>query len=134
MPRNTSGLRPPWKPGQSGNPGGRPKKRPITDEYFALADIEIPKEICRALRIKFVPGRTFSQANALRRFMDALKKGGYRDSREIREAIEGKSPMRLEISGPEKKEITIEVRFVNRIPLPEQSSKLPQSSTESSTK
>lgn len=23
--RNTSGLRPPWKKGQSGNPGGRPK-------------------------------------------------------------------------------------------------------------
>lgn len=23
--RNTAGLRPPWQPGESGNPGGRPK-------------------------------------------------------------------------------------------------------------
>jgi hypothetical protein len=28
---NVSNLRPAWKPGQSGNPGGRPKKNPITD-------------------------------------------------------------------------------------------------------
>src|SRR5215469_8878860 len=27
---NTAGLRPPWKPGQSGNPNGRPKKTYIT--------------------------------------------------------------------------------------------------------
>ena len=102
------GLKP-WKPGVSGNPGGKPKKRPITDEYFALADIEIPKEICKKLRIKFVPGRTFSQANALARFMDCLKRDGHRSSKEVREAMEGKAPQRVEISGPEKAEITIRV-------------------------
>lgn len=31
--RNTAGLRPPWKPGQSGNPSGRPKRQ---DAFRAL--------------------------------------------------------------------------------------------------
>lgn len=36
---NTSGLRPPWKKGQSGNPAGRPKKdREFTEECRTLAD------------------------------------------------------------------------------------------------
>lgn len=35
--RNTSGLRP-WKPGQSGNPNGRPKTKPATDELKAQLD------------------------------------------------------------------------------------------------
>lgn len=41
-PRNTSGLRPPWKKGQSGNPKGRPKnpfreaiEKAIPPEKFA---------------------------------------------------------------------------------------------------
>jgi len=115
MPRGThpnslAAIKPhSFRPGQSGNPGGRNKKRPITDEYFALADVEVPKEVCKALKIKYVPGRTFSQANALTRFMDALRKDGHLASKEIREAMEGKAPQRLGISGPERKEITIRV-------------------------
>lgn len=32
--RNTSGLKPPWPKGVSGNPGGRPAGRPISDELM----------------------------------------------------------------------------------------------------
>lgn len=50
-PKNTEGLTAPWKPGQSGNPGGRPKKRRtlaarcrrIVDEHVVdawLAEVE----------------------------------------------------------------------------------------------
>lgn len=28
-------LRPAWQPGQSGNPGGRPKRRPVTEAILA---------------------------------------------------------------------------------------------------
>ncbi len=40
-------LAEPWKPGQSGNPGGRPKSRAITD---ALQEIVKPAEIAAELR------------------------------------------------------------------------------------
>ena len=42
-------LRPPWKPGESGNPSGRPKRRPITDGYIAMARQKMPPEMCRQL-------------------------------------------------------------------------------------
>jgi len=102
---------PRFKPGESGNPGGKPKKRPITDEYFALANIEIPKPICKLLKIKYIPGRTFSQANALQRFMDMLRKdgSGHRSAKEVREAMEGKAPQRVEISGPDQTVITLRI-------------------------
>ena len=95
----------------TGNAGGRPKKRPITDEYFQLADQVVPEKIRKRLEkkweIKLEPGITFSKANALRRYLDAMESGGQTSSKEIREAIEGKAPERLEITGPERKEITI---------------------------
>lgn len=114
MAKNTSGLKPPWKPGETGNPGGRPKKRPITDEYAALANIEVPPQILK--RLKLPPGLTFAQANAVRRFVDALMKGGYQASKEIREAMEGKAPMRMEIVGTERKEVILRVTFESRNP------------------
>jgi hypothetical protein len=38
---NTENLKP-WKPGQSGNPGGRPKKKPITEELERLLAEQAP--------------------------------------------------------------------------------------------
>lgn len=35
---NTDNLRPPWKPGESGNPAGRPKGKSITDELRKLVE------------------------------------------------------------------------------------------------
>lgn len=100
----------PWKPGQSGNPGGRPKKRPITDEYLQMSEEPLPEVIRKQINEKFgkdfLPeGTTWAKANALRRYMDSLLEGGHMSSKEIREAIEGKSPQRIELSGPEGKEI-----------------------------
>ncbi|MHB1674257.1 MAG: DUF5681 domain-containing protein [Acidobacteriaceae bacterium] len=34
----------PWKPGQSGNPGRRPKKRPISEELERLLAEEAPND------------------------------------------------------------------------------------------
>ena len=41
----------PWQPGQSGNPGGRPKRKPITELYEQiLADPEAVEELRSAIR------------------------------------------------------------------------------------
>jgi hypothetical protein len=49
--RMLAGLRPPWKPGQSGNPGGRPKK--VLDPILrAFMERKVPKD---------KHGRTYAQ-------------------------------------------------------------------------
>jgi hypothetical protein len=53
-----SGTAPPregqWKPGQSGNPGGRPKWKPLTEALQALLDEEpaLARELMKATIIK----------------------------------------------------------------------------------
>jgi hypothetical protein len=57
------------------------------------------------------PGATLADVGTLRTHMDAIMEGGTRAAREIADRIEGKVPHRLEISGPERKEITIQVVY-----------------------
>lgn len=114
-PKSRANLKP-WKPGQSGNPKGINRKRPITDEYFARANEVIPDRLRLEINKKIgkdliPPGITWSQANSLRQFIEAVIRGETKAAKEIREAVEGKSPQRLEITGPEKKEITIRVIY-----------------------
>jgi hypothetical protein len=85
-----------FKPGQSGNPGGRPKKRPITERYALVADLPLPDAIRRQLKLE--PGATWGDAAALGTFRSAVK-GNWGASREIREALEGKSTQRVELTG-----------------------------------
>jgi uncharacterized protein DUF5681 len=82
-----------FKPGQSGNPGGRPKKRPISDRYAEMAERELLEED----RIKhgLPEGATWGDALASVRFKAALE-GKTDAAREIREAIEGKTGPRQE--------------------------------------
>jgi hypothetical protein len=35
-PAQQRGLRPPWKPGESGNPAGRPRRKPLTDALIRI--------------------------------------------------------------------------------------------------
>ncbi len=46
-----AGLRPPWPKGVSGNPGGRPKKKVITEAMEQLATEQVPREVLRRLRL-----------------------------------------------------------------------------------
>ncbi len=89
----------PFKPGQSGNPSGRPKRRPISDAYEAVADLPLPEEL-RA-KLKLPKGAKYRDAVALRQFQMAILKGNAPSAKEIREAIEGKATQRVELVGGE---------------------------------
>jgi hypothetical protein len=117
--KSLANLRAPWKPGESGNPLGINRKRPITDRYFERSESPLPEKLRRAINVGcgeevLGPDATWAQATALRRFMDALTEGGQPSSKEIREAIEGKAPQRFEITSPERKEVTIRVVYAEQ--------------------
>lgn len=118
MPRSKKSLenlRPPWKKGDpSPNPGGRPKKRPVTDEHFEVTMSEISevlrKKVNKKLGMNLLKkGITHAHAMALRQHVEAILFGVTQACKEIRESIEGKAPQRMEITGPERKEITIRI-------------------------
>lgn len=91
-------LRPPWKPGESGNPSGRPKRVYISEIYADLLVTPLPEEIRR--KLKRSEGITFAEALALSVLENAVS-GSLAAVREVREATEGKTSERSkEISGP----------------------------------
>jgi hypothetical protein len=52
MPRNPPPEHSRWKPGQSGNPNGRPKRKPVSDEIAALlsdADGQAAKALAKVI-------------------------------------------------------------------------------------
>jgi hypothetical protein len=91
-------LRPPWKPGQSGNPSGRPRKRPISDRYAAFAEMPLSEKQCRELG--FAPGTTYGDA-VTKNLYDSAINGKCAAAREIREGIEGRAAERREATAPE---------------------------------
>ena len=103
-PRNLK----PFPRGVSGNPGGRPKKLPITDRLREICETPLPEDRCRKEGLK--PGSTWGELIALRMF-EAAAEGNVRAATEIREAIEGKAGQRLETSGTEKREVEIHVVY-----------------------
>ena len=61
-----------WQPGQSGNPGGRPKKRPVTSALERLLDDSKAEGIARAL-IALASGEGKHAVAAAREIMDRLE-------------------------------------------------------------
>jgi hypothetical protein len=89
---NTSGLRP-WQKGQSGNPGGRPSKLPISDALrLLLGEQGIPKAIH--------PEMTNAERMAMRLIRKAMKETDFKALVEIMDRVEGKARQRIEASGP----------------------------------
>lgn len=85
-----------WQPGQTGNPGGRPKTKPITDRYLRIVETELPDEICTALSLP--RGATFGDAIALAQARQAIK-GETAAAKQMREAIEGRSITQVDFEG-----------------------------------
>jgi Family of unknown function (DUF5681) len=82
-----------FPPGQSGNPGGRPRKRPISDLYAELAEAELPEK--ERIKHGLPEHATYGHGIAMVMFRAALE-GKADAAREIREAIEGKTGPRHE--------------------------------------
>lgn len=105
--RSKKNLRPPWKPGESGNLKGRPRKRPLSDRYEQLLETRLPVEIARALKLP--PGSLWADAIAHVSARTALKgtETGILQRRELREAVEGKATQRIEFHGEEQVDIVV---------------------------
>jgi len=92
-----------WKPGQSGNPSGRPKRLPITDRYGVIAELPAPDYLLAALRLSEAEKReikTYGDALALSQFRAGIK-GKTEPAREIADRLEGRARQPVEVSGPE---------------------------------
>lgn len=90
----------PWQKGQSGNPGGRPKKLPITDAMrMLLEELNLPT--------RAHPSMTVAERAALRFVRKALKDD--RAYLEMMDRVEGKPRQRTELSGPDGGAMQIEV-------------------------
>lgn len=81
----------PWRPGESGNPGGRPGRSPLTDAYRARLDQANPQD-------KHQPKRTFAECLAEVMVNRALA-GDLNAAIEITDRVEGKSVARTELTG-----------------------------------
>lgn len=98
MPRNTSGLKP-FQKGVSGNPGGKPKRLPVTDIL-----IEKLQEKCAQDK----QGRTWGELLVAALLSKAVK-GDVRAITELIDRAEGKARSRAEVSGPDGGPIAIEI-------------------------
>ena len=94
--RNTAGLRPPWKPGESGNLSGRPKRKPLTDAYAALLDKPITPDMARQLKLD--ESTTYAQVIAMSLVREAVK-GKVQAAAEVADRVEGK--ITQPVSGPD---------------------------------
>jgi hypothetical protein len=94
-----------FQPGVSGNPGGRPKKTPITDEFRILLQQLHPDQ-------KKYKGKTYAQVLAEAQFKLAIDLGDMSAAKEIADRVEGKVPQKSEVAGPDGSAIP----FVNVSP------------------
>ena len=84
-----------WKPGQSGNPGGRPKRKVLTDAYTALLDQTISPDVARKLQIK--ESSTYAEVIAMALVREAVK-GKVNAAAELADRAEGRVMERVQVN------------------------------------
>lgn len=77
-----------FKPGQSGNPSGRPKRKPLTEAYAAILDKPIPGD---------KEGHTFAEAIALAMAKEAIK-GKVNAAAELADRVEGRALQQIKMT------------------------------------
>jgi hypothetical protein len=91
-----------FMPGQSGNPSGRPKRKPLSDAYSALLGQTVPPEMARQLRIS--EASTYAEVVAMALLKEAVK-GKVNAAAEVADRVEGK--ITQPISGPDEGPIVV---------------------------
>jgi hypothetical protein len=90
----------PWQPGQSGNPAGRPRRRPVTDILLDLLDEEDA-------------GGRIAADEVARAWLKAAREGSYQHLKELLDRTEGKVPAPVEQAEPNA---TVKVEYVESPP------------------
>jgi hypothetical protein len=88
-----------WPRGTTGNPGGRPKKKPITELYTAFADLkveELPPRIRK--RLKDREGLSLAANGVLGMYL-SMGDGSHSAGKEIGDRLEGRVKQQVELSG-----------------------------------
>lgn len=100
------GLRP-WPKGVSGNPGGRPKKLPVSEAYRKLLEAR-----SNGGKITLPEDATNADVMAVGQFLAAFN-GSANSAREMREAVEGRSPLRLAVNSSDVNNAELLVKIVD---------------------
>jgi len=91
-----------FRPGKSGNPGGRPRRLPITERYAETLEMQLPpvqrRQMEQDIGMKLPKKFTFGDAIALRTAIEAMN--SVKATREMREAVEGRAPERIFVRAP----------------------------------
>ena len=83
--RQLAALRPPWKPGESGNPSGRPKNTPlITPRLRQMANMTIGDFFALPLQ-----KMTLADIIAAGYMLEAMQSGGERARAEVTDRLDG---------------------------------------------
>ena len=110
-PNSLANLRPvPWKPGQSGNPGGNYRHTPKVSNAYARLLAMSPEQI-----ESFVPSNGAEEI-ALARYKQAKTKRGLKDAIEVTDRTEGKAAATIRIESDESERLIIRLqeRFLAR--------------------
>jgi Family of unknown function (DUF5681) len=86
-----------WKPGQSGNPSGRRKTKPLTDALERLLPKQVPPAVLRSLRLPGLPKSanvTWADV-AAHGLLLAAARGRVEASREVADRVEGRVPQAI---------------------------------------
>jgi hypothetical protein len=105
--RSLANLKP-FQPGQSGNPGGRPKNTPYTDAHRKIAETPI-----KDIAIK--PTDTVAVAQAKRLALKGYK-GDVRSAQECANRTEGRVTQSVELSNPNGQTFEIIVTNIGNMP------------------
>src|SRR6516225_259684 len=96
--RSLANLRPPWKPGESGNPSGH--RKPITKAYEAIITDRLPPGLRKfklgQRELELPEGATFADLIALGQCAAAIK-GNTAAAEEIANRLEGKVAVEVNV-------------------------------------
>ena len=101
-----------FKPGKSGNEGGRPKKKPISEAYQLLARSPIPPRMCKKMGLP--TGSTWGEALAVEQFRAASMDRSTAAAKEIRECIEGKIHQHVDLTVNTEEDIVLRLRRAHK--------------------